>query len=222
MGLLRGCQALRRFELYGTQAPHRTVMQGPRSDGVCAHLAVASKAVNHAISEWEFVCPNPFTGRLISERDQIAARSEPHLWTELTDAHEARLLLSCKPIFRDVVLFSLHTGLRQSETLSLTWDRVQDDLISFTPETQKANRHGVRIMNQTAREIVSRQPFNGPYVFHDQNGKPIPPYTLYRMWRQAREDAALPRFQFHWLRKNAGQRILNICLSKCVARCRLM
>lgn len=184
--------------------------RGMKPTSVKRHLAVASKAVNYAISEWDFECPNPFQKRLISERDAIAARSEPHVWRELTDAQEARLLLACEPFCRDVVLFSLNTGLRQSETLSLTWDRVCGDVIKFTPDTQKANRYGERIMNQTALEIVARQQFNGPFVFHDQNGKPVSRFKLNHLWRQAREAAGLPGFQFHWLRKNAGQRILNV------------
>ena len=44
----------------------------------------------------------------------------------LTVDEEMSLLEKSPEWLRDIILFNLHTGLRQDELLSLTWDRVDD------------------------------------------------------------------------------------------------
>ena len=39
---------------------------------VKGELALASRACNYAISEWDYDMPNPFSGRLMSDRDRAA------------------------------------------------------------------------------------------------------------------------------------------------------
>jgi integrase len=177
-----------------------------KPETVKRELALASRACAYAISEWDYMMPNPFSGRLISNRDRRAA--PPKTWHVLTRTEEARLLLAARPLCRDIVEFALATGFRQGEILGLKWAQVDGDLVHFTPEMQKANRHGVRALSETALAILARQP-DAEYVFHE-NGKPIRRERFHhQMWAPARKTVGLERFQFHWLRKTCGQRLLE-------------
>ncbi len=178
-----------------------------KAESAKRELALAARACSYAISEWDFDMPNPFHGRLMSEKDRTAKRRIP--WRVLTRPEEARLLLAADPYARDVIQFALATGLRQSEILGLTWNRIHGDIIEFTAETQKANRDGIRALSDTALAVLARQIENGPYVFHT-NGLRINRHNFHnRHWNPARVKAGIPDFKFHWLRKTCGQRLLD-------------
>ncbi len=186
----------------------RKLKGGVQPETVKRELALASKACNFAIRELNYSFVTPFAGRLVSEKDRLGLRVRP--WQELTRVQQSALLLACDPLTRDIVAFALETGCRQSEVLGLTWDRVQGDEIIFTPETQKSRRYGTRILSEDAVRIVERQAKTCGYVFHTGLGRRIQRDNFYkRMWVPARKKAGLEGFQFHWLRKTAGQRILD-------------
>lgn len=169
-------------------------------------LALASKAVNFAITEWDYPVSNPFRGRLISSKDRRAQRPpEPRI---LTQAESAKLIDACVPWLRDIVAFALHTGLRMAEILDLSWSQLQGDLITFAPEQQKANRHSVCAMGALALEVVARQPHSEMYVFH-RDGRRISRWLVRDHWNKARERAGMPDLCFKSLRSTHGQRILD-------------
>ena len=61
---------------------------------VLRELALASKAVNYAISEWEWDMHNPFEKRMISDKDRKAMK--PRGVRLLTKDEEAALLRECR------------------------------------------------------------------------------------------------------------------------------
>lgn len=80
-------------------------------------LAMLSKAFNLAFKEWEWNSVNP-VNKVPKEKEN----NERDRW--LTDEQERRLLENAPQWLRDIILFDLHTGLRQGELLSLQWERV--------------------------------------------------------------------------------------------------
>jgi integrase len=184
----------------------RKLKGGVQAATIERELALASKAVNYAVREMNYDIANPFAGRLMSEKDRLAQRPAP--WVELSRADEVRLLTACQPWLRDIVVFAIETGFRQSEVLGLTWDRVNGDEVTFTPETQKSRRYGTRLLSEEAQAIIARQPAMSEFVFQ-RGGRRIRRDAFYKEWRKARSKAGLEGFQFHWCRKTAGQRILD-------------
>lgn len=183
---------------------------GVTATTVLRELSLASRACNYAISEWDYDMPNPFARRLISDRDRRAIT--PVQWYRLTDADLASLLLAAPaPVVRDVIEFAYWTGMRQGEVLGLTWDRVDGDVVTFTPSDQKSRRYGQRILCHEALAVLARRPDRGPYVFSDDVGKRLNRDRFNKAWRKTRKGAGLPAFQFRWLRNNAGQRLLEQC-----------
>lgn len=190
----------------------RIDVDGKNPATVLRELALASAAVNYAISEWDWDVQNPFEKRMISDKDRKALK--PRGVREITKDEEIRLLTHCRALggdfwhaVADILGFTLNTGLRMSEVLSLSWWQLEGDLIRMTPETQKSNRHSECVMNATAMLIVSRRPQVGELVFQ-VDGKPIHRRKLQSAVKKLRDDTGI-RFVFSDTRKSCGQRILN-------------
>lgn len=179
---------------------------------VMRELALASKAINHAISEWDWNLLNPFAGRLISDKDRKGMK--PRGVREVTKEEEIRLLTACAArggefwlTVGDMLAFAFNTGLRMSEILGLRWWQLAGDVITMTPETQKSNRHSECVMNAAALTVISRRQQLGELVFHVE-GEPIHRRKLQWAVEQLRTDTGV-RFVFSDTRKSCGQRILN-------------
>lgn len=188
------------------QYRERRKLEGVSPQTVKRELALASKAVNYAISEWDYDVDNPFRGRLMSRRDALAL--EVRAFRVLSAAEEARLLMAAEPLCRDVIVFALNTGLRQGEVLGLTWDQIDGDIVRFTPAQQKSGRHGARALNERALGVLARQEEVGEHVFH-REGRRLNRHEFRTLWQKARAKAGLPDVRFHDLRKNLGQRLLE-------------
>lgn len=186
---------------------HRKLVGGVSPETVKRELALASKAVNYAISEWGLDLINPFHKRLISRRDRLAkGRSQPRV---VTPTEEARLKMASPPWLRDVIEFALGTGMRQGEILDLTWGRVDGDTVYFRGGLdQKNGREGWRIMSAAAQAVVARQVQRCEYVFN-LDGQRIARSRLHSWWHKARTKADCPDVKFHDLRKTFGSRMLE-------------
>lgn len=176
-------------------------------------LALASKAVNYAIKEWEWdISGNPFEKRLISDKDRKAMK--PRGVRLITKAEELALLTACAErgdefwlTVGDVIAFAINTGLRMSEILALKWWQLKGDVIEMTPDTQKSNSHSMCLMNDTALLVISRRAQRGELVF-EVGGKPIHRRKLQDAVERLREAAGV-QFVFSDTRKSCGQRLLN-------------
>lgn len=195
--------------IQGSQLNRRTVkgairdMQKDLSDvRIKRVIAVGSRACNWAIMEWSYDITNPF-------QRQIEARS-PKRTRYLSDAEEKRLLLACEGWLRDIVIFALNTGLRVSEIIDLTWDRIHGDEIHFQAADQKSNREGRRALNDAAMAVVARRRCGtAETVFANPDGTKLQRRHLHSEWRDAVDRAGLPDLRFHDLRRSCGQRLLE-------------
>lgn len=217
------CKPLEQFfgRMFASEITGAVVRQYRRSridvDGkspatVLRELALASKAVNYAISEWEWDIQNPFEKRMISDKDRKAMK--PRGVRPIMKGEEVLLLTECRRrctefwnTIADIIAFALNTGLRMSEILDLRWWQLQGDLIEMTPDTQKSNRHSTCVMNDTALLIVSRRQGGGEHVFGVEGG------SIHRrkvQWAvgELRKATGIS-FVFSDTRKTCGQRILD-------------
>jgi len=112
-----------------------------------------------------------------------------------------RLVNSCAPHLRPVVITALNTGMRRGEILGLTWDRVdlQNSLI-LLDITKNGERREIPI-NSTLREtfkgLVRR--LDNPHVFYDPaTGKRL--QDVKRSFSTALRRAKILDFHFHDLR----------------------
>ena len=168
-------------------------------------LAMLSKAFNMAVREWEWLTSNPVS-RVPKEKED----NERDRW--LTVDEEMSLLENSPDWLRDIILFNLHTGLRQDELLSLTWDRVDDMFRKtiFIKETKNGKPRTIPL-NKTAVDILMRKAkvisIKSKIVFHSKSGTKIDKHNLRRAFVIAKERAGIEDFTFHGLRHTFATRL---------------
>lgn len=158
-------------------------------------LQVIRQLFRQAVA-WDVVRENPAKGvRKVRENER------PRL--VLSDEEELRLLAECGAHLRPLVLFALHTGLRQAELTTLTWGQV--DLIAGTVTVEsglaKSRKARTIPLNRVARECLPSPSERGGRVFG------------YRFWSSAFKlavtRARLKGITPHSLRRTFGTRAIE-------------
>jgi len=178
--------------------------EGAKPASVNLELAMLSKAFSLAVREWEWLTNNPVS-RVPKEKED----NERDRW--LTVDEEVSLLENSPDWLRDIILFNLHTGLRQDELLSLTWNRVdvfrKTILIKETkngkPKTIPLNKTAIGILESRAKVVSIRSKI----VFHSKSGTKIDKHNLRRAFVIAMEMAGIEDFTFHGLRHTFATRL---------------
>ena len=102
---------------------------------------------------------------------------------------------------RDMALFTLHTGLRQSNVLKLEWPCV--DLARhhcWVNSENSKNRKPISVnLNTQAMEVLNRQNGKHPLRVFTYNGKPVSQVTNVT-WKNALARAGIKDFRWHDLR----------------------
>lgn len=162
-------------------------------------LSIASSACKWSISEIDRDMPNPFEGRLISRADQKAWRPRDRT---LTQTEEIQLLQCCDPQLREILVFMLDTGLRRSEVVNLTWNRVDmsQALIVFGPNDHKSGDHASCMALGRAYGILQSKEARDGKVFS------ISDRLLRTKFEIARKRAGLD-VNLHDMRRTCGERL---------------
>ena len=74
----------------------------------------------------------------------------------LTPDEEKRLIENCPEWLKGLVVFSLHTGLRQQEQLSLTWERVSLARRTILIQETKSGKPRSIPLNKTASGVLEK------------------------------------------------------------------
>jgi len=156
------------------------------------YLALVRAILLRARDEWEWVDKVPKI-RLFKE---TTSRER-----SLTVSHAKRLLDELKEHQREMVLFSLATGLRQSNVLRLEWGQVNLELRhAWVKGTQSKNRRPISVpLNDVALSVLKRQVGKHPERVFTYRGNPINTAGT-KAWYAALKRADIEDFRWHDLR----------------------
>ena len=156
------------------------------------YLALIRSIIRKACYEWEWIDKAPKV-RLYKESKRRVR------W--LTPEQAAMLLAELPDHQRDMVLFALSTGLRQSNVLKLTWKQV--DLIRRTAwihGDEAKGKEDIHIsLSQLSVELLQRQVGKHLERVFTYAGKPIGSVNT-KSWRAALKRAGIEDFRWHDLR----------------------
>jgi integrase len=129
----------------------------------------------------------------------------------VTEEEEQRLLAACRPTLKPVVITALHTGLRTSELLSLTWQDVDFQRRTITVQASYAKNGETRSVPMTATvqatlRTLTVEGARGTAVFVTYRG--IPYRNLRKVFLDACKRAGVTDVTFHDLRHTFASRLV--------------
>ena len=156
------------------------------------YLALVRAILRAARDDWEWVDKIPRV-RLFSEPKRRVR------W--ITEQEAARLVEELPPHLAAMAVFSLTTGLRQSNVSYLRWDQVDlQRATAWVHADQAKSRKAIAVpLNADALQVIQgRQGTHPEYIFTYQ-GKPVKRTTT-KAWYAALERAGIENFRWHDLR----------------------
>ncbi|WP_409449688.1 tyrosine-type recombinase/integrase [Candidatus Igneacidithiobacillus taiwanensis] len=150
------------------------------------------RAILRAAVDWEWIDTAPRFKPYQEPRRRIR-------W--LTQEEAQRLLDELPEHLRDMVLFSLATGLRQSNVTGLQWTQV--DLprrVAWIHPDQSKNKKAIGIsLGESALQVIRRQIGKHHTHVFTYEGKPVHQVNT-KAWRKALQRAGIEDFRWHDLR----------------------
>lgn len=155
-------------------------------------LALIRAVLRKAALEWEWIDKVPKI-RLYKEAKRRVR------W--LTPEQVQRLLGELPRHQRELVVFALATGLRQSNVLGLEWSQIdlERQVAWIHPDQAKARRAIHVPLNSVAMDVLTRQIGKHPVRVFTYKGHPIA-WANTRQWRAALKRAEIEDFRWHDLR----------------------
>ena len=127
----------------------------------------------------------------------------------LSEEEAERLISHCEPYLKPVVITALNTGMRKSEILHLTWDRVDlKNRLILLDKTKNGERREVPINNTLFQTLsgITRH-IKCDYMFYNPDTlKPY--YDLKKSFGKALKKAHILDFRFHDLRHTFASRLV--------------
>ena len=169
-------------------------------------LTTMSHAFNIAIREWEWINDNPIK-KVKKERVNNAVER----WLSM---EEEKLLLNASAKWlKEIIVFAINTGLRQSEIINLKWSQVDMERRTITIYEQKNRCIDTLPLNETAIDVLRErkrlQRNEIDNVFYNQSFKPIHFRNLIRSYDNAIEKAGINDLRFHDLRHTFATRLIQ-------------
>jgi integrase len=190
--------------------------EGVKTRTINHGLQVVRHILNLAASEWRDEYGLTWLGsapkiKLLPEHD--ARKPYPLDWEE-----QERLFVALPPHLREMALFAVHIGCRDSEISTLRWKWEVNvplpeigSVFIIPGERVKNGEDRLVILNRTARAVVERQREKHPeYVFTYRN-RPLH-QMLNNGWRKARDLVGLP-MRVHDLKHTFGRRLRSAGVS---------
>jgi integrase len=156
------------------------------------YLAVIRAVLHRARDDWEWIDRMPKV-KLFKEA--------PGRERSITKEQAATLLGELPTHQRDVVLFALATGLRQSNVIELEWSHVNLDTgHAWVDAAHSKNRKPIAVpLNATALAVLRRQLGKHPERVFTFRGRPLA-WGNTLAWRKALKRAGIENFRWHDLR----------------------
>jgi len=156
------------------------------------HLALIRAILRKAVYEWKWIDRAPRVKLYREAKRRIR-------W--ITPEQAKRLLGELPEHQRNVVLFALATGLRQSNVTKLEWSQVDlERRVAWIHADQAKGRKAIHVsLNSVACSVLQRQIGNHASRVFTFRGKPITQANT-RAWKNALKRAKLEDFRWHDLR----------------------
>jgi len=152
---------------------------------------------------WGIVSKNPMKG-------VKKFKEPPERLRFLTQDEINRLLTTCSPHLRPIIITALNTGMRKSEILKLRWEQVNLSQRTITLRKTKNNELRVIPINEFLYETLRKLPSLGKseWVFPNENDKPFG--DIKTAFKAALRRAGIEDFRFHDLRHTfASHLVMN-------------
>ena len=149
--------------------------------------------LNIAHKEWEVKC-EPLYIKLLKEPKKRVR------W--LTESEAQRLIMALSPHLADMVIFSLETGLRESNVTLLRWNQVdlsQRIVYIEGDDILKSERAFVVPLSDSAVDVIKRQVGKHPTNVFTYKGKPIKRAHT-KSFNKALVQVGIENFRWHDLR----------------------
>jgi integrase len=169
-------------------------------------LALMSHAFNIALREWEWVKENP-----VKKVSKERVHNQIERWLTLDE--EKRLLAAAPKWLKEIIIFAIHTGFRESEILDLKW--LQIDLTRRTVTISEQKNRGIdtlplgetvmRILREKARDHYKRDDL----VFPSANQTRLLNRNVFRAFSSATKKARIEDLRFHDMRHTFATRLVQ-------------
>jgi integrase len=155
-------------------------------------LEVVRTVLNMAAVQWEWIARAPHVRMLVEPQRRIR-------W--LTRAEVQRLRFKLKPHMRDMMDFSLATGLRESNVTRLGWSEIDlaRKVAWVHPDESKSGKAIGIPLNADAMRVLKAQWGKHSERVFTYIGKPVKNANT-RAWRQVLKDVGIKDFRWHDLR----------------------
>ena len=210
------CLAKRLIKIFGkltlTEVTPRLISEykcmrrkaGARPATINHELKLMGHAFKLAMNEWEWVNVNPVKKVSMEKVSNYIER-----W--LTAEEERRLLGASPDWLKEIILFAIHTGLRQSEIFGLRWPMVDLERKTLTILVQKNGGRDTLPVNETvlkvfkARSKVRRR--GTDLVFFSGAGTRLDAANVRRDFYGAVKKSGITKLRFHDLRHTFATRL---------------
>lgn len=178
-----------RDEIIAIGERKRAESSGPTAN---RYLALIRAILRKACFEWEWIDKAPQVKLYKESKRRVR-------WITPEQAHH--LLLELPLHQRDIALFALATGLRQSNILKLAWDQVDlDRHTAWIPGDKAKGREDIHVsLSQLSVELLQRQLGKHAEWVFTYAGKAVSQVNT-KAWRSALKRAGIENFRWHDLR----------------------
>jgi len=174
------------------------IIQNKLKDGasnatVNRHLQKLRAVLNKASKEWEVKCSPPYIKLLKEPKKRVR-------W--ISESEAQALILALPPHLADMVIFSLETGLRESNVTLLRWEQVnfsQRAVFIEGDDILKSEKAFVVPLSDKAIEVIKRQVGNNPERVFTYKGVGVRRANT-RAFKNACKIVGLEDFRWHDLR----------------------
>jgi len=166
--------------------------KGVKPSTVNRYLALVRAVLRRACDEWEWLDRVPKVGMLQQSTGRVRS---------LTREEFARLIGELPQHLADMAVFSVATGLRQSNVTRLQWRQVSlERRHLWVGAEQHKNGHAHSVpLNEAAMEVLERRRGDHRIYVFTYGGLPIRQVST-KAWRNALERAGIQDFRWHDLR----------------------
>jgi len=194
-------------DIEGYKAKLVTAGYAPRT--VNLHRKCLRKLLQCAV-DWDLLEKNPVdkVGRVKEQKD---------VWQFLDFEESERLLAASPDKWRPLLLCALRTGMRRGELLALRWQDVDFKrrvitvrhslyMDTLTPTKSYAARE-IRMTRDLFEALLSLRHLKGPFVFCQDDGRPLRRAAVRSAFDIARRKAGVKRVRFHDLRHSFASQV---------------